>query len=125
MFTLIAIGPAWHTDSAFDVVSPNCFPLRFAAAWGSPVYFEAAAVITALVLLGQVLEMRAEAGPAAPSERFEPGAEKRACDQPDGRENDMPMDRFVPGHGCVFARERKSPPTAWWRRGPARSMKRW
>jgi heavy metal translocating P-type ATPase len=61
MFTLIALGTgvAW----AFSVVAtlaPGIFPAAFRAADGSvAVYFEAAAVIVVLVLLGQVLELRA------------------------------------------------------------------
>ena len=61
MFTLIAIGTgvAW----AYSVVAslaPSIFPAAFRAEDGTvAVYFEAAAVITVLVLLGQVLELRA------------------------------------------------------------------
>ncbi|MGY1424315.1 copper-transporting P-type ATPase [Lysobacter sp. A289] len=61
MFTLIAMGTgvAW-TYSAVATLMPGLFPPAFRAADGSvAVYFEAAAVITVLVLLGQVLELRA------------------------------------------------------------------
>jgi Cu+-exporting ATPase len=61
MFTLIAmgIGVAW-AYSMVAVLAPGIFPDAFRAADGSvAVYFEAAAVITVLVLLGQVLELRA------------------------------------------------------------------
>ena len=61
MFTLIAmgVGVAW-TYSVAGVLAPRLFPAAFRAAEGGvPVYFEAAAVITVLVLLGQVLELRA------------------------------------------------------------------
>ncbi|HJS11517.1 heavy metal translocating P-type ATPase [Sphingopyxis sp.] len=61
MFTLIAMGTgvAWGY-SMIAAISPNIFPAAFRAADGSvAVYFEAAAVITVLVLLGQVLELRA------------------------------------------------------------------
>ncbi|MGH6922404.1 MAG: copper-translocating P-type ATPase, partial [Propylenella sp.] len=63
MFTLIAlgIGVAW-TYSVVATVAPQLFPPAFRSADGSvAVYFEAAAVITVLVLLGQVLELRARA----------------------------------------------------------------
>jgi Cu+-exporting ATPase len=63
MFTLIAIGigVAW-LYSVVAVVLPGLFPPAFRAPDGSVgVYFEAAAVITVLVLLGQVLELRARA----------------------------------------------------------------
>jgi len=61
MFTLIAmgVGVAW-VYSLFAVLAPGLFPPAFRDAEGAvPVYFEAAAVITVLVLLGQVLELRA------------------------------------------------------------------
>ena len=61
MFTLIALGTgiAW-AYSVIGTVAPEVFPATFRDADGAiPVYFEAAAVITVLVLLGQVLELRA------------------------------------------------------------------
>jgi len=61
MFTLIAMGTgaAW-IYSVVATVAPGLFPVTFHAEGGSvAVYFEAAAVITILVLLGQVLELRA------------------------------------------------------------------
>jgi Cu+-exporting ATPase len=61
MFTLIAmgVGVAW-TYSVVATFAPQLFPPAFRRADGSvPIYFEAAAVITVLVLLGQVLELRA------------------------------------------------------------------
>ncbi|MGK2876094.1 MAG: heavy metal translocating P-type ATPase [Nocardioides sp.] len=61
MFTLIAIGTgvAW-LYSVVATVAPGAFPGSFRGMGGTvDVYFEAASVITALVLLGQVLELRA------------------------------------------------------------------
>lgn len=61
MFTLIAMGTgvAW-IYSIIATLTPNAFPDAFRGADGAvAVYFEAAAVITVLVLLGQVLELRA------------------------------------------------------------------
>ncbi|AYG95768.1 heavy metal translocating P-type ATPase [Brevundimonas naejangsanensis] len=61
MFTLIAMGTgaAW-AYSVVATLTPNVFPDAFRQPGGSvAVYFEAAAVITVLVLLGQVLELRA------------------------------------------------------------------
>jgi Cu+-exporting ATPase len=61
MFTLIAMGTgiAW-AYSAAAVLAPGAFPAAFRGMDGAvAVYFEAAAVITVLVLLGQVLELRA------------------------------------------------------------------
>src|SRR3954471_8736304 len=61
MFTLIAMGTgvAW-LFSVVATVAPGIFPDSFRSMGGTvDVYFEAAAVITVLVLLGQVLELRA------------------------------------------------------------------
>ena len=61
MFTLIAmgVGVAW-LYSVVATLAPHIFPPAFRREDGSvPIYFEAAAVITVLVLLGQVLELRA------------------------------------------------------------------
>ena len=61
MFTLIAMGTgvAW-LYSVIGTVTPGVFPATFRGMGGAvAVYFEAAAVITVLVLLGQVLELRA------------------------------------------------------------------
>ncbi len=61
MFTLIALGTgAAYLYSLAATFAPGVFPAGFRMMGGSvPVYFEAAAVITVLVLLGQVLELRA------------------------------------------------------------------
>jgi P-type Cu+ transporter len=61
MFTLIGLGTgAAYLDSVLATFFPQIFPASFRSMDGAaPVYFEAAAVITTLVLLGQVLELRA------------------------------------------------------------------
>jgi len=61
MFTLIAMGTGVaYVYSLIGTVAPNIFPATFRGHGGAvAVYFEAAAVITVLVLLGQVLELRA------------------------------------------------------------------
>jgi Cu+-exporting ATPase len=61
MFTLIGLGTgAAYFDSVVATLFPQIFPASFRAMDGGvPVYYEAAAVITTLVLLGQVLELRA------------------------------------------------------------------
>ena len=61
MFTLIAIGVGTaYLYSLAATIAPEIFPRAFRTPDGSvPVYFEAAAIITTLVLLGQVLELRA------------------------------------------------------------------
>ena len=67
MFTLIAlgVGVAW-TYSVVAMLLPGIFPLAMRSMMGTvPVYFEAAAVIMALVLLGQVMELRARSQTSA------------------------------------------------------------
>jgi Cu+-exporting ATPase len=61
MFTLIGLGTgAAYLNSLAATLFPQLFPASFRDMHGAvPVYFEAAAVITTLVLLGQVLELRA------------------------------------------------------------------
>jgi len=61
MFSLIALGTgAAYAYSLFAVFAPGMFPAGFRDMGGTvSIYFEAAAVITVLVLLGQVLELRA------------------------------------------------------------------
>lgn len=62
MFTLIAIGVvAAFVYSTFALLFPNAIPASMHSHSGVPLYFEAAAVITTLVLLGQVLELKARA----------------------------------------------------------------
>src|SRR5262249_20426447 len=67
MFTLIGLGVAVaYIYSVIAVVAPQIFPTSFRDADGNvPVYFEAAAVITVLVLLGQVLELKARSSTSA------------------------------------------------------------
>jgi Cu+-exporting ATPase len=62
MFTLVAMGTgAAYGFSVAATLAPGVFPDSFRMHGHVPVYFEAAAVITTLVLLGQVLELRARA----------------------------------------------------------------
>ena len=60
MFTLISLGTgAAYLYSLTAIVAPGLFPESFRTAEGVAIYFDAAAMITVLVLLGQVLELRA------------------------------------------------------------------
>lgn len=100
MFTLIAlgIGVAW-LYSLIATLWPGLFPdsLRTMAGW-VPVYFEAAAVITTLVLLGQILELRARSRTGAAIKMLLGLAPKTArLVQEDGSERDVPLDQVQPG----------------------------
>lgn len=94
MFTLIAIGTgvAW-LYSMVATFAPHIFPEGFRRMDGSvPVYFEAAAVITVLVLLGQVLELRARektGGAIRALLNLSPKTARRI--NPDGTEGDVPL----------------------------------
>ncbi len=100
MFTLIGMGiGVAYGYSLFAALFPNLFPDSFRTADGSvPVYFEAAAAITALVLLGQVLELRARSNTSSAIKALLGLAPKTArVIRPDGREEDIALDDVVPG----------------------------
>ena len=100
MFTLISIGigVAW-VYSVFAVIAPGIFPASVRNEMGViPVYFEAAAVITALVLLGQVLELRARSQTNAAIKILLGLAPKTArIIHANGKEEDIPLDRVKIG----------------------------
>jgi len=101
MFTLIAVGVgvAW-TYSLIAVLMPGIFPPAvFSEADVVPVYFEAAAVITALVLLGQVMELRARSQTNAAIKLLLGLAPKTArIIREDGREEDIPLEHVQVGN---------------------------
>jgi P-type Cu+ transporter len=100
MFTLIALGVgiAW-TYSMIAMLFPDIFPATVRREGGTvPVYFEAAAVITALVLLGQVLELRARSHTNAAIKMLLGLAPKTArVVGDDGTEQDIPLEQVQPG----------------------------
>ncbi len=100
MFTLIGLGVsvAW-IYSMVGVLLPGLFPASVFNKFGVvPVYFEAAAVITALVLLGQVLELRARSQTNAAIKMLLGLAPKTArIVREDGSEEDIPMEHVKPG----------------------------
>jgi Cu+-exporting ATPase len=100
MFTLIALGVAvaW-TYSVVATVAPGIFPASFRGTHGRVgVYFEAAAAIVALVLLGQVLELRARSRTGAAIRallQLAPPTARRVA--ADGSETDVPLEQVRPG----------------------------
>jgi Cu+-exporting ATPase len=100
MFTLIAmgVGVAW-LYSVIAVAAPQIFPDAFRNSDGSvPVYFEAAAVITALVLLGQVLELGARERTSGALKALLDMAPKTARRiRPDGADEEVTLDLIVVG----------------------------
>ncbi|BAN68371.1 Cu2+-exporting ATPase [endosymbiont of unidentified scaly snail isolate Monju] len=100
MFTLIGLGVsvAW-LYSVVALLFPAMFPLTMRSPEGTvPVYFEAAAVITALVLLGQVLELRARSRTNSAIRmllELAPNTARRVY--PDGREEDVALEQVQVG----------------------------
>ncbi|MBI4462394.1 MAG: heavy metal translocating P-type ATPase [Acidobacteria bacterium] len=100
MFTLIATGTGVaYFFSAVAALFPGLFPASFRGHEGEPaVYFEAAAVITTLVLLGQVLELRARSRTSSAIRALLGLAPKTARRlREDGTEEDIPLDRVQVG----------------------------
>lgn len=100
MFTLIAVGTGTaYVYSLVAAVVPGIFPVTFRDAHGNvAVYFEAAAAITTLVLLGQVLELRARSRTSSAIRALLGLTPKTARKLYDGaREEDVPLEQVEPG----------------------------
>jgi Cu+-exporting ATPase len=100
MFTLIALGTGMaYAFSVVGTVAPGLFPASFRTRGGEVgLYFEAAAVITVLVLLGQVLELRARSQTSSAIRallNLAPPTARRL--RPDGTEEEVPLDRVQVG----------------------------
>jgi Cu+-exporting ATPase len=101
MFTLIAMGTgAAYGYSTVATVAPALLPSSFRLHDGSiAVYFEAAAIITVLVLLGQVLELKARSQTSSAIRALLRLAPKTArLIKPDGQEEDVPLEHIQVGH---------------------------
>ncbi len=100
MFTLVAlgVGVAWLYSIAVTL-APQIFPNGLRGHGGAaPAYFEAAAVITVLVLLGQVLELRARAQTSGAIRALMDLAPKQARRiRADGTDEDVPLCHVQPG----------------------------
>jgi len=100
MFTLIGLGVAVsYVYSLVAAIAPQVFPHSFHDAMGKvPVYFEAAAVVTTLVLLGQVLELKARSSTSAAIRALLELAPKKARRlAADGSDHDVPLDQVHTG----------------------------
>ena len=101
MFTLIALGTGVaFTYSIVATLLPSVFPVSFQDVHGEvAVYFEAAAVIITLVLLGQVMELRARHRTGSAIRALLGLAPKTARRiEPDGSENDVPLQNIQVGN---------------------------
>jgi len=100
MFTLIALGTgAAYLHSLAATLLPGLFPASFHQHGGGiPLYFEAAAVITVLVLLGQVIELRARSRTRdALRSLLELAPRVARVIRPGGAEEEIPMSQVKPG----------------------------
>lgn len=100
MWTLITLGvTAAYTVSLAAVLFPDQFPSVFLHNGHMPVYFEAAAVVIVLVLLGQILELKARARTSeAIRELLNLAPEVASRINPDGSEYDVPLNHVVVGN---------------------------
>jgi len=101
MFTLISLGVGVaYGYSLVAALAPGIFPVSFRTMGGAiPVYFESAAVITTLVLLGQVLELRARSATGRAIRALLGLAPKTArLVREDGAEEDVPLEDVKPGN---------------------------
>jgi len=100
MFTLIAVGTGTaYADSVVATLAPSIFPDSFRGHGGQvAVYFEAAAVIATLVLLGQVLELRARSRTSSAIRGLLGLAPKTARRvRQDGSDEDVALEHVRPG----------------------------
>ncbi len=99
MFTLIGLGVGVaYLYSLVAALAPDIFPVSFRSADGTiGLYFEAAGVIVTLVLLGQVLELRARSRTGEAIKALLGLAPKTARRIRDGKDEDVPLDRIHPG----------------------------
>jgi len=100
MFTLIGMGTGVaYGYSLVAILFPQIFPASFRTMGDRPdVYFEAAAAITTLVLLGQVLELRARSRTSSAIRALLDLSPKTArVLQNDGSEHDIPLEQVKPG----------------------------
>jgi len=99
MFTLIAVGVgAAYFYSVVAVVAPGIFPSSFRRHGEVDLYFEAAAVITALVLLGQLLEAKARSRTGQAIKALLGLAAKTAHRVRDGQEQEVPVNEIQKGN---------------------------
>ncbi len=98
MFTLIALGVGTaYFYSAFALLFPHVFPDSFRENGELYIYFESASVITVLVLLGQVLELKARGQTSQAIQALLNRAAKTAHLIINGREKDIPIEQVKVG----------------------------
>ena len=101
MFSLIALGTGVaYSYSVVAALAPQIFPASFRGPHGEvPLYFEAAAVIVTLVLLGQVLELRARSATnSAIRELLDLAPKTARLVRDDGSDEDVPLEQVMPSN---------------------------
>ncbi len=115
MFTLIGLGTGVaYVYSVVATLAPGIFPDSLRRMGGYPdVYFEAAAAITTLVLLGQVMELRARSRTSAAIRALLDLSPKTArLINTDGSEKDISLEDVKPETNSAFVPAKKFPSTA-------------
>lgn len=122
MWTLIGLGTgAAFVYSVAATVAPQAFPASFQSMGRVAVYFEAAAVIISLTLLGQVLELKARSQTSAAIRSLLGLApRRRGGSAPTGGKRTFRWRMCTSATCCGFAQARRCRWTAWWWRARAR-----
>ncbi len=121
MHTLIGVGiaAAW-AYSTVAVIWPGIFPRASLA----ETYYDVTAVVTALVLLGVALEVKARGRTSEALKKLIGLRAKTARVLRDGRDLDIPAEEVVVGTWCWCGPARRCRWTVWWSMGPRRSTSR-
>jgi P-type Cu+ transporter len=110
MNTLIAVGTGTaYVYSVAATIAPGLFVAAAHAAHGPPVYFESAAVIITLILLGRMLESRAKGRTGEAIRRLLDLQPRTARIVRNGREQDVPVEEVVPGDEVLVRPGEKIP----------------
>ena len=110
MFTLIGLGTGVaYLYSVVATIAPSIFPESLRKMGGYPdVYFEAAAAITTLVLLGQVMELRARSRTSAAIRALlDLSPHTARLVSADGTEKDIPLEQVRRATSCACVPERR------------------
>ncbi len=125
MFTLIALGAgAAYLYSVVATLFPDSLPSGLRHEGRAEVYFEAAAVIITLVLMGQVLELRAAAAPAPPFASCSRWPRRWRIGWSMGKKRTRRPPGFAWAMCCECGPAKRFRSMAWWSKVAARSMSR-
>lgn len=110
MFSLLSLGiAAAFIFSALGLMMPNIFPESMKVHGSIPLYFETAAVITTLVILGQALELKARSGTQTALRSLIKGTPKKARLLIDDSEEEVDIETILPGNNIKVLPGEKIP----------------